>query len=913
MRTSAVAMTAVLLLFSGVTRGFAQGVCTPSSAPTQVRAEGAVEALGPIVLTCTGIVVTPTTLTVAVGAALIPASLTPDNIESFPLPTIASTIGFSIAPVVSVDDNSATFSFTPAAGAQTFVISGIRANIAGSGLPVGGQITASIRSSEISLFRVSPLTLIGIVANGLGSGSGFPDNPLNIVACSPAVSTPTGEPATVSGNPDPSSSAGNSLKVTLVEGFRNTFLTAANEDGGNGGLQGTRFRIRLADIPSGIIPYAPRTIRVTSAGTTGTVSPVSSLTVIRRVGGAEEDGSGGAVLGEVADQFDKIEVSDGNATIVYEVMTDSPATIDTVTLFIALTASGTLTRGNAVASLSLAPLGPPTEAPARPQFAPSTAISLNPTGLTFNAFVDNDPAPQTFEITNPGAGVLNWTASITSITGGDWLTLSRTSGVGNNSITASVESSSLLIGTYKATVTLSSAEAINSPRTLPVTLYVSSRLILAVNPSSFNFTSLPGGNAAPQQLTINSSCCATNWAATVETSSGGNWLNISPSLGSTATLASVTVNTAGLIAGTYQGSIRISAPEAPNSPQTVSVSLTVGGSVVGLNPASLVFITSVGNALLRQTFNIQNAGMGVLGWTASVATHSGGDWLSVSPSTGVAPSMVEVSVNTGGLPAGAYAGTVTVAAIPGSNSPQVLNVGLAVDASTIAQNGIVNGASLSGDSVVSPGLLAALFGTKLADTTAIAGNVSVLPAILAGTQVLVNGIPAPLFYVSPTQINFHVPVNIAGSSVEVVVVSNGIAGLPTSVRLVPHTPGIFTVVGGAGQGAVLNEDSTPNSAGNPARAGSVVQLFAAGLGTVTPQVPAGQAAGTSPLSRTDRTPEVLIGGRAAQVEYSGLAPGLVGVYQVNAIIPPEIQGGSIVPVEIRIGAGSSNVVTIGVR
>jgi uncharacterized protein (TIGR03437 family) len=484
--------------------------------------------------------------------------------------------------------------------------------------------------------------------------------------------------------------------------------------------------------------------------------------------------------------------------------------LETITLFIALTASGTLATGNANAnaSLSLAPIGPPTDAPARPQFALSTAISLDPARLTFPGFVGVSPPSQTLEITNPGAGVLNWTASISSIDGGNWLKLSRTSGVGNDSITASVDSSSLPIGTYKADVTFSSADAINSPRTLPVTLYVSSSPVLAATPSSLHFVSSVGGSAAPQQLTINSNCCAMSWAAAVSTSSGGNWLSISPSSGLTATLASVTVNTAGLAAGTYQGAISISGPEASNNPQTVSVSVTVGGLVT---------------------------------------------------------------------------------------------------------SGVVNGASMSGEAGVSPGLIAALLGANLGET-ATAGAAPALPTALAGTQVLVNGIAAPLFSVSPRQIYFQVPLGLSGSSAEVAVVSNGTTGLPTSVRLAPETPGIFTAAGGGtGQGAVLNEDSTPNSAENPARAGSIVQLFAAGLGSATPQVPAGQAAGTSPLSRTDKTPSVLIGGVSADVLFSGLAPGLVGVYQINAKIPVEIPANSSVPVEIRIGDGSSNVVTIAVR
>jgi uncharacterized protein (TIGR03437 family) len=302
-----------------------------------------------------------------------------------------------------------------------------------------------------------------------------------------------------------------------------------------------------------------------------------------------------------------------------------------------------------------------------------------------------------------------------------------------------------------------------------------------------------------------------------------------------------------------------------------------------------------------------------MAWSATVETASGGNWLSISPSSGLTATIASVAVNPAGLAAGTYQGTVRVSSPEVTNSPQTLNVSLTVGGGGVTVSGIVNGASMSGDAGISPGLIAAVLGSNLGQTAA-AGPGAALPTTLGGTQVLVNGTAAPLFYVSPGQVNFQVPLGLSGGSAEIAVVSNGTSSSSTSVRLAPETPGIFTAAGGGtGQGAVLNEDSTANSAGNPARAGSVVQLYATGLGSATPQVPAGQVASVSPLSNTDRTPVVLIGGAPAQVLYSGLAPTLVGVYQVNAVIPSATQAGSAIPVQIQIGGGSSNVVTIAVR
>jgi uncharacterized protein (TIGR03437 family) len=176
-------------------------------------------------------------------------------------------------------------------------------------------------------------------------------------------------------------------------------------------------------------------------------------------------------------------------------------------------------------------------------------------------------------------------------------------------------------------------------------------------------------------------------------------------------------------------------------------------------------------------------------------------------------------------------------------------------------------------------MVAALIGSNLADTSA-AAPPGMLPTVLRDTQVLVNGSAAPLFYVSPTQINFQVPLEVSGSTAQVVVVSNGVQGPTSEVDLATEAPGIFTVPE-TGEGAVLNEDSTLNSAENPARAGSVVQIFATGLGAVSPPVPSGQPAPISPLSETVTRPAVLIGEIPAEVSSSGLTPGTVGVYQIN--------------------------------
>ena len=270
--------------------------------------------------------------------------------------------------------------------------------------------------------------------------------------------------------------------------------------------------------------------------------------------------------------------------------------------------------------------------------------------------------------------------------------------------------------------------------------------------------------------------------------------------------------------------------------------------------------------------------------------------------------MISVIADSAGLAPGAYQGSITISAPDSANGSETIPVSLLVGPA----NTVVNGASFLGDGV-SPGMVAVLFGSNLADAVA-AAPPGMLPTVLRNTQVLVDGVAAPLFYVSPTQINFQAPLEISGSTAQVVIASNGILGPAVTVSLAGETPGIF-MNPETGTGAVLNEDSTLNSGENPARAGSVVQIFATGLGAVSPVVPTGQPAPLSPLSETATTPVVLMGGIPAEVTYSGLAPGTVGVYQINARIPSDIQArpDPLPQIQIQIGSAVSNAVTIAVE
>ncbi len=176
---------------------------------------------------------------------------------------------------------------------------------------------------------------------------------------------------------------------------------------------------------------------------------------------------------------------------------------------------------------------------------------------------------------------------------------------------------------------------------------------------------------------------------------------------------------------------------------------------------------------------------------------------------------------------------------------------------------------------------------------------------------------APLVYVGPNQINFQIPPGISpGEAIPAQLTRPDGTTLLTTVNITAAAPGIFTVLqNGQGQAAVLNQDNSPNLGTNPAKRGSVIQIFATGAGETDPPLLPGEPAPASgdPLVLTQVQPTVTIGGLPARVLFSGLAPGFVGLWQINAEVPQDVAPGPAVPLSIIAGGVASNTVTIAVQ
>jgi uncharacterized protein (TIGR03437 family) len=235
---------------------------------------------------------------------------------------------------------------------------------------------------------------------------------------------------------------------------------------------------------------------------------------------------------------------------------------------------------------------------------------------------------------------------------------------------------------------------------------------------------------------------------------------------------------------------------------------------------------------------------------------------------------------------------------------------LTIPGPAIAPNKVLN--SASGAAQISPGSLASIYGTNLATSTT-PGAGAPLPTVFAEASVSVNGKTAPILYASPSQINFQVPWETATGNASVTVTVDGTTSAPATVAVTSAAPGIFAYTTGAA--IVQNFTSsgiTLNSSSNPAHGGSVIIAYLTGSGPVTPAVADGAAAPSTGLTQTVSTPVVTIGGTSAQVQFSGLTPGFVGLLQLNITVPSGMAAGSY-PMIVSIGGQASNSATVSVE
>ncbi len=390
--------------------------------------------------------------------------------------------------------------------------------------------------------------------------------------------------------------------------------------------------------------------------------------------------SGGAVIPFTASAS---TVSGGNWLSVSPTSGNTPGTL-TISVnpsgLAANTYSGTVTVSSTQSSSAPQTIGVTFTVTAAPTLISSSG------SLTF-AYQTGGSTPAAEPITISSSGTpLNFTAAASTTSGGSWLSVTPTSGTTPGNLSVSVSPSSLGAGTYTGSITITSAQAGNSPLVIGVTLTVSSQPSLTTSPSSLTFNYTAGGSVPGSQTVAVGSTGTVLSSVTATTSTP--WLSVTPS-GSTTplnlTVALVSAGLTGLAPGSYQGTITITSSGAGNSPLTYPVTLVVSAQpVLSVAPTSLTFNGQVGGANpAAKTLSINSTG-GSVAFTAAATTVNGGNWLSVSPTSGTTNATAQVSVNTAGLVAGTtYTGSITVTATGATGSPAVIPVTLTLSANAL--------------------------------------------------------------------------------------------------------------------------------------------------------------------------------------------------------------------------------------
>ena len=246
---------------------------------------------------------------------------------------------------------------------------------------------------------------------------------------------------------------------------------------------------------------------------------------------------------------------------------------------------------------------------------------------------------------------------------------------------------------------------------------------------------------------------------------------------------------------------------------------------------------------------------------------------------------------------------------PDGNRIRVLTGSGPLQAPLIGQGGVVNAASYAAGPIA-PGELLSIFGSNFGTTT-LQVNAAInnsIPTALGSTRVLFNGMPGAISAIAPNQINVFVPYyysSTLGTSVQVQVQVDDAISIPVTLTFTDSAPGIFTALGsGTGQGSILNQDASVNSASNPAAPGTIISIFGTGEGIISPQLSTGNLVLSTPYSLPADHASVTIGGVAAQVVYAGEAPTLpAGIFQINAQIPPGTPSGNV---QVSVSFGSNN-------
>jgi uncharacterized protein (TIGR03437 family) len=541
--------------------------------------------------------------------------------------------------------------------------------------------------------------------------------------------------------------------------------------------------------------------------------------------------------------------------------------------------------------------------------APSIKVSPASLSFTFQEGSATLPAAQTLAI-SPASGSVP--VSVTVASGGNqWLTFTPSSGKTNLSVKVSVNPTSLAIGQYAETITLSTPETGGDPLVIPVTLVVKAPPAdIRATPTALTFTHRLG-DAPPSSQTVN--LTTTGGLLSFSAASAAKWARATPTSGAIfpgfRTAVAVTVDVTDMIPGTQKGTLTISAPDAVTKTTTITVNLTVQPG----QPA----LTSIWPPRIIRGAADTNVTLNGLRFFAGSVVKAGATTLK---STLLGPNSMTAVIPASLLAVPAALPITVTNPDPGGGTSATVNFDVLPPGPLLLA--VVNAASQK-PGALAPGMLFTIYGDGLGpDTlTAFDGLTPTVPTTMGGTRVLLNGTPLPVIYSSAKQVSAAAPYSLLPDQSFLLQVEYGggtSVGFP--VMSAGLNPALFTLNGtGAGNAAAFQVDSVKqevvlNSEKTPATKAAVLMLYATGAGPTIP-IPADGFVAVEASTLSIPEVAVLLGDTALEVLYAGAAPGLIsGIVQINARIPEGVPTGKAVPLTLRIGTVSSPAgVTLNVK
>ena len=568
-------------------------------------------------------------------------------------------------------------------------------------------------------------------------------------------------------------------------------------------------------------------------------------------------------------------------------------------------------------------------------------LGLSQTGLQFQAVTGlGTPGPESISVTNQGNGSLAFSATPITASGGSWLKVNGGTGSTTSSapttLNITADPSGLAPGVYFGRVDFAAQGALNAPQSIEVVLNVLSASAVtsslpAFYPAGLTFIAAANTTPAAQSLQISnpSNQPVDLTLAPPASASAPSWLQASLASGTATSsqplVESVSVNTAGLAVGVYNSALTFQ--DSAGNFYAVPVQLIVPQSAPCTPTQLLPMFTNIGDgfeqtaglpvALHAQIFD--DCGSPLTSGSV-VASFSSGD-PSVSM-TSIGNGQWSGTWMPGELAGGIASVNVTALSSIAGGLQGSANASGSLDPNTavpfVSLGGVVSAASLASNTPVAPGSYVSIFGSNLAAAPTSAASLP-LQKMLGNVQILLGGLPLPLDFVGPNQINAIVPAGTPVNTLQqLIVIQNGVYSLPQTLVVAGAQPAVFTQnQSGSGAGAieVVKSDGSQflNTPSTPAVAGDALVIYCAGLGAVSPPVPDGTPAPSTPLSKTVNPVTVTIGGRQAEVLYAGLAPGYAGLYQVNVVVPSGISPAANVPVFLSVAGQVSPPVTVALQ